>query len=176
MLYAHWEGYVKEACQAYVDFVVRKKLLVSELNDGLLKVVLHHLNRRTLSGDEAASATLMMAIRTSGVVRATIPKDVIVDTKSNLRAAVLKDILDCIGFSDGKFSTKQNLIDKTLCDARNNIAHGKDFFPNPKEFDSLHDEVMEMLDDIRDLILQHAREKKYRRSAESSIANVNSGS
>ncbi|MFE9095529.1 MAE_28990/MAE_18760 family HEPN-like nuclease [Streptomyces sp. NPDC007264] len=64
LLYAHWEGYVKESCQAYVDYVAKRRLKVGELNDGLLKVVLDQLNRRSASGDESAMMALMEAVRT----------------------------------------------------------------------------------------------------------------
>lgn len=163
LLYAHWEGYVKEACQAYVDFVAKRRLKVAELNDGFLKVVLNQLNKRSAAGDEAAVVALMEAVRTPDSARARIPKDTIVDTKSNLRSSVLGEILSCIGFDPDGFSTKNNLIDKTLCDGRNAIAHGRDYYPNPDEFDSLHDEVMAILEEIRDTILLHARDKTYRR-------------
>ncbi|MFD8890351.1 MAE_28990/MAE_18760 family HEPN-like nuclease [Streptomyces sp. NPDC059566] len=163
LLYAHWEGYVKEACQAYVDYVAKRRLKVNELNDGLLKVVLDQLNRRSASGDEAAMLSIMEAVRLPDVARAKIPRDSIVDTKSNLRSIVLSDILGCIGFDPDVFATKSNLIDKTLCDGRNAIAHGRDYYPNPEEFESLHDEVMEMLTEIRGTIMAHARDKKYRR-------------
>lgn len=163
LLYAHWEGYVKESCQAYVDFVAKRRLKVGELNDGLLKVVLDQLNRRSVSGDEAAMQALMEAVRTPDNARARIPRDTIVDTKSNLRSIVLSEILRCIGFEPDAFLTKNNLIDKTLCDGRNAIAHGRDYYPNPDEFDSLHDEVMSMLSDIRSTIMLHAQEKRYRR-------------
>ncbi|MER7967345.1 MAE_28990/MAE_18760 family HEPN-like nuclease [Streptomyces ardesiacus] len=164
LLYAHWEGYVKESCQAYVDYVAKRRLKVGELNDGLLKVVLDQLNRRSVSGDESAMTALMDAIRTPDNARARIPRDTIVDTKSNLRSTVLSDILKCIGFDPAEFLTKNNLIDKTLCDGRNAIAHGRDYYPNPDEFDSLHDEVMSMLTEIRATIILHAQEQRYRRT------------
>ncbi|MEU1190996.1 MAE_28990/MAE_18760 family HEPN-like nuclease [Streptomyces sp. NPDC005859] len=163
LLYAHWEGYVKEACQAYVDHVAKRRLKVGELNDGFLKVVLDQLNKRSAAGDQAASLALMEAVRQPENARARIPKDSIVDTKSNLSSAVLADIMNCVGFDSIDFSTKNNLIDKTLCNGRNAIAHGRDYYPSPPEFDSLHDDVLGMLEDIRDLIMTHARDKKYMR-------------
>lgn len=165
LLYAHWEGYVKESCQAYVDYVAKRRLKIVELNDGLLKVVLGQLNRRSVSGDEAATLALIQAVRRPDIARARIPKDSIVDTKSNLRSTVLSEILNYIGFDPDAFLTKNNLIDKTLCDGRNAIAHGRDFYPDPDEFDTLHDEVMSMLEEIRDTILLHARDQRYRRGA-----------
>ena len=164
LLYAHWEGYVKDSCQAYVDFVAKRRLKFNELNDGLLKISLEHLHKRTSSGDQAAIDALLEAIREPDRSRARIPKDSIVDTKSNLRASVLTQILECIGFDAGRFETKANLIDHRLCDGRNGIAHGRDLFPRATDFVELHAEVVSMLEDVRSMILSAAKMSEYRRS------------
>src|SRR5580704_7767577 len=46
MLYAHWEGYVKDSCTAYVEFIAKRRLRCDELSDGLLRSVLESLGRR----------------------------------------------------------------------------------------------------------------------------------
>jgi hypothetical protein len=52
-----------------------------------------------------------------------------------------------------KFATEDKLIDKSLCDSRNSIAHDRDHYPEPGTFDALHLEVMEMMEDLRDIII-----------------------
>src|SRR5437867_1425336 len=52
IVYAHWEGFVKDACQFYVEYVAKRRLLCSELNDGFLRTVLLGLSKRTMAGDE----------------------------------------------------------------------------------------------------------------------------
>ena len=162
LLYAHWEGFVKEACQGYVDFVAVRKLRFNELNDGLLKISLEALLRRLDSGDDSASAALIDVVRRPTVARTKFSKNEIVDTKSNLRHNVLLEILEKIGFPVDSFATKANLIDKSLCDARNSIAHGRDHYPDPKAFALLRDSVMEMIEEIRDMILAQARTQGYK--------------
>ena len=36
LLYAHWEGFTKEACQAYLEFVVKRKLKYGEMSDAFI--------------------------------------------------------------------------------------------------------------------------------------------
>lgn len=163
LLYAHWEGYVKDSCVAYVEYIARRRLRCDELNDGLLITVLESLGKRMSSGDEEARVALLEVVRQPGNSRARIPKTSMIDTKSNLRHQVLADILFKIGLPAETFATKGNLIDITLCDSRNSIAHGREYFPAPDDFSQLMDEVIGMMEQIHDLIAAAARLSQYRR-------------
>ena len=162
MLYAHWEGFARDAFGAYVDFLARRKLKVSELNDGLARTVFDALSRRLASGDEAATVLLLEAIRSPNSARAAIPKSSMANTKSNLRSKVLMEILSSVGLDHSEFETKAQLIDRTLCDARNEIAHGRDNFPTADQFTELRDEVLPMMETIRHKIIAAARAGDYR--------------
>ncbi|MER7454485.1 MAE_28990/MAE_18760 family HEPN-like nuclease [Nocardia beijingensis] len=162
MLYAHWEGFAKEALQAYVDFVSRRRLKFSELNDGLLQTALLHVFHRARSGDPAAIESMLRLVRDPGEQRAQLPKNQLVDTQSNLRSAVLMKILSNSGLRNDAFVLKEHLIDRKLCDARNSVAHGRGLFPPVGEFSATHDEVLEMIETIRDLILAAARSESYK--------------
>jgi hypothetical protein len=167
LLYAHWEGYVKDSCAAYVEYIARRRLRCSELNDGLLITVLESLGKRMTSGDEEARKALLEAVRQPNDSRARIPKTAMVDTKSNLRYQVLADIFLKIGLPIENFATKGNFIDITLCDSRNSIAHGRDYFPVPADFPTLMDEVMGMMEQVHDLITSAARLSLYRNAVPS---------
>jgi MAE_28990/MAE_18760-like HEPN len=163
MLYAHWEGFFKEACQTYVDFVAKRKPKTADLNDGFLLTVMESLQRRVASGDDAAIAALLEAVRTNSA-RARIPRQ-IVNTKSNLRHEVAVEILSSLGLTAGMFLTKAPMIDKSLCDARNTIAHGRELFPTSVQFFDLHEEIMQMMELLKDEILAASRMKAYLASA-----------
>jgi hypothetical protein len=162
MLYAHWEGFAKESLQSYVEFVSRRRLKLSELNDGLLRTSLMHTFRRADTGDSSANVDLLDLVRRSGEVRAQFPKHQVVDTRANLRAEVLLEILNNSGLETVRFELKEHLIDRRLCDARNSVAHGREMFPAVGEFAALHVEVVEMMESLRDVILAAARLKLYR--------------
>lgn len=162
MLYAHWEGFVKESCQAYVDYVAKRRLLYKELNDGLLESTLMALHRKVSTGSDVARAAMIEMIRSPDSARARVPKATIVDTKSNLRTDVLCEILGGVGFSSDDFRTKGNLIDLSLCDARNSIAHGRNMYPSEGTFGDLYAEILGMMNDIRALIVSGARDRSYK--------------
>jgi hypothetical protein len=118
LLYAHWEGFTKEACQHYVDYVVKRRLKVSELSDGLALQAMVDLVRRLSAGDLQAREHLLDTIRRPDAARARIPRKTAVDAKSNLRFNVLVEILTLVGVDEEQLATKRHLIDTSLCDAR----------------------------------------------------------
>jgi hypothetical protein len=163
MTYAHWEGYTKEVCQAYVKYITRRRPKCAELNDGLLVSLMRHLNRRMTSGDDSARLALIETIRRPEEMRARIPPDTtLVDTKSNLRFDTLRAIFDGLGISLNEFETKANLIDKSLCDMRNEIAHGRNAFPPPEDALVLYAEVLTLMEMVRDHIMAEVRTSGYR--------------
>lgn len=162
LLYAHWEGYTKDACQHYVDFVTMRKLRYGELSDGFVLTALRELLRRVFNGDPDAEIDLLEAVRRPAMARARIPRKTAVNTKSNLRHEVLIEILSLVGLPSQRVSTKRNLIDRSLCDARNDIAHGRDHYPTVESFTVLRTEVLEMLEWLRDGLLENARTQAYR--------------
>lgn len=99
LLYAHWEGFAKDAFGAYVDFLSRRRLKVSQLNDGLLRTVFAGLQRRAARGDAAAASAMLEAIRRPDSVSAPMPRSGVVNTKSNLRHDVLVELLDAVGLA-----------------------------------------------------------------------------
>jgi MAE_28990/MAE_18760-like HEPN len=162
MLYAHWEGFGKECLQSYVEFISRRRLKLSELNDALLRVSLTHTLRRADSGDQGALGDLIDVVRRKGELRVPFPKSQLVNTQGNLRADVLADMLQNYGLDSMTFELRENLIDRRLCDTRNSVAHGRETCPAVGEFSELHTEVLEMMEHLRDLILGAARSGSYK--------------
>jgi hypothetical protein len=148
MLYAHWEGFFKDACQWYLEYVIKSKPVLADLSDGLLLTAMKSLYQKSQSGDPVADNSLVNLVRQSGRVRARIPRDV-VRTRSNLRHQVVVEILGALGLATSLFETKSMLIDHSLCDARNAIAHGRDSLTTPEEFQDLFDAVLEMMGQLR---------------------------
>jgi hypothetical protein len=168
LIYAHWEGFVKESCQCYVDYVAVRRLKFDELNDGLLRTALLGLAKRVMSGDEAGTSTLLELIRRPREARAQLPKNTMVDTRSNLRFDVLCEILSSAGLSIDGFSMKSNFINRSLCDVRNSIAHGRGLFPTLDEIETMHGEVLEMMELVYNMIMSSVRTGDYRWNGQTS--------
>lgn len=163
ILYAHWEGFTKNVLEAYVNLLLKRKLYAHDLNDSLLVCHLQQLVRRIDSGDADATAKLVDFARGEDKQRFSIKSKTVIDAKSNLRFSVLDDNLARIGIDGGVFDTKATLIDRLLCDKRNEIAHGRNSFPDVESVIQLHEQVLEMLDDVRTIMLSALRTQGYRR-------------
>lgn len=165
LLYAHWEGYAKEACEGYLNYVAVRKLRYSELNDGFLVTAMRSLMRRLESGDDAATADTLDLVRRPDHARARVPRKSVVNTRSNLRHEVLVEMCSTLGLPVDDFVTRKHFIDRSLCDARNEIAHGRLYFPESSSFSESLENVLDMLIKLQKAIIRYARESLYRHSA-----------
>lgn len=161
MCYAHWEGYSKNALERYARLVTKRKPRLSEVSDGLLLEHAQRLMKRIASGDASAKDALASAVRGESDERINIDKSTLADTKSNLRYATLSDLFarGCIPIED--FALKANLIDVLLCDRRNGVAHGRALFVPADESLNLCDDVLTLMEQMRDVLVTQVRAKRY---------------
>lgn len=171
MCYAHWEGYSKNALERYARLVTRRKPRLSQVSDGLLIEHSQRLVRRIASGDGRARESLARAVRGEADERLNIDRSLLSDTKANLRYDTLADLFSrgCIPLTE--FQLKANLIDVLLCDRRNSVAHGRALFVPATESLQLCDDVLVLLEQMRDVLVTHVRGKGYLLSS-SSPANA----
>ena len=163
LLYAHFEGFVKGACEAYVEYVSRQKVEYEGLVPGLRALGLRgRLSEATDAKtmkvwipfveflDETRGKTMELA--STGAVR----------TRSNLTSRVLTEILMSLGLDSQPYELKQNLIDKGLVDRRNRIAHGRYLTTPRTDFDDLLGEVRAMIETLRAQLSNAAQLSQYR--------------
>jgi len=161
LLYAHWEGFSKNACQAYLDYVSRRRLRASDLSDSFVLLALTRAVRK-LESDPTSTESVLDFIRRTTEMRPQIPRQDVVLTESNLRFGVLCKVFRNLGLPLEAFEMRSQLIDRSLCDARNDIAHGKAMFPRRADYLDLHDEVLAMMEAVRDAVLNAVATKAYR--------------
>lgn len=162
LMYAHWEGFTKDALQAYVDFVAIRRLGYADLSDAFACLSLEWAAERLTRREDIGRKHLIDLVRTGPSMRARIPRSEVVVTESNLRFAVLERILTRMGLETSAFATRSQWIDRSLCDQRNEVAHGKDNFPRAGDVLSLHSDLIPMLEHVRDLVLDAASQGRYR--------------
>jgi len=163
LLYAHWEGFVKYAASAYLEFVAARRLRLDELAANFVALSLRPRLLEAARRDDAGLQTEIVTVLIGGrSARSALAFRDGVDTKSNLSFAVLTNIMNSLGLSPDLFATKQKLIDERLLFRRNNIAHGKYLAISAAEYDELHHQVLEMLETFRNLIDNAASASLYR--------------
>ena len=134
LLYANWEGYVKEVCQLYLEYIERSGTKNRELKADLLGY-LWSSSLRPLTGGlnfEKKKAIAELALhRMDDCVRFS-ENERNIHTKANLKFEVLQDIADHLCFNISLLNTYKRHLN-SLVNLRNNIAHGS--FPSSMDYD-----------------------------------------
>ncbi len=165
IVYAHWEGFIKEASTYYLEFVSRQRLQYCELTTNFISVSCQ-TTLSDLSKNKSINAynQFIDFIMLNQTDRARIPYDSIVDTESNLSSKVLRNLLHTIGLPFDDFWINKSLgIDGKLLHYRNKIVHGERHDIDETTFLELHDLVISSLDYIKNSIENHAIQKNYKR-------------
>lgn len=164
LLYAHWEGFIKNAAVGYVSFVNNQGHSYSELQTCF--VVLGFKKRLHDARQSKQTSQNIVAIdflRDALTQRAQMRIDAAIDTESNLNSEVFKNILSTIGLDPVAYETKANLIDESLLKRRNTIAHGEYVDVAKKDWASLADEVLAMLRQFKTDIENASAQASYKR-------------
>ncbi len=124
LLYAHWEGFVKDATSFYLQHVALQGLKYKELQAQFVALCLKATINNFQANSIKKQAGAVEFILNNAEEKAKIPYKNEINTKSNLKFIVLEEILFIIGIDVSKFSRKKKLIDD-LVDLRNGIVHGQ---------------------------------------------------
>ena len=169
VLYGHWEGFAKQAASAYLDLVRRQPRPYRELELNFLAVAVRGALRE--AADAAKSRCTSVYIEKFNSLMGGLDEQVgftgravsdAVSGDSNLSSRVLQDVLAAIGVPyDRIFRGKAPLIDGSLLAKRNDIAHGGRVEVDSVTYRQLHELVVELVDHLKDVIVDHARGRRY---------------
>lgn len=162
LLYAHWEGFIKNAATAYLNFVKNQNLTYEELINCFVAISLKQkIKEFETTNKLTIHAQFIAYIKSSAKIIAPLNENVI-STTSNLNSSILKEILTTIGLDFSPFELKSNLIDEQLLNYRNTIAHGEFLRIDKKEYAHLHSEVFMMMNSIKNEIENAAAMTLYK--------------
>ncbi len=146
LLYAHWEGFVKGASEALLNFVLHRRFKYSQLRPcfiahGLAKhldvLVDSHKHHRRFESIQFVVEQLEK--------QAVFPWKDVIRTQGNLSSEVFRSVVAAIAVDPAKYESRYNWIDKVLLARRNRIAHGERLEFLASEFPSLADETLTLL-------------------------------
>jgi hypothetical protein len=165
LLYAHWEGYIKEAARAYLEFVSRKRLKIGELRAELAAVALRGmLGRGEQSKRSADHTALIEMLRNEAQGDANIPySQSTIRTRSNLAFDVFEDIMHSLGCDASRHEISRTLIDVRLLKNRNEIAHGREMLIELDDWLVIRERVVDVLKDVRTQLQNAAALEHFRR-------------
>ena len=163
LLYANWEGYIKEVCLLYLEYIENTEVKTRELRAEILGY-LWSSSLKPLAGGvdfEKKKRVAELALNSMDDFVKFSKSERNVDTKSNLNFEILESIsvYFCIDVSS-LFSYRHHL--NALVNIRNNIAHGA--FPSTMGYDTFNTyakSVLELMENFENAIIQSLTNRNF---------------
>ncbi|MZP30877.1 hypothetical protein GTO91_14250 [Heliobacterium undosum] len=166
MLYAHWEGFIKESSIAYLDYVLRQGIPLGNLTRNFIALTLRgKIVSAGLSKKNQVHKELIDLILDHAKHVASYNPNEVIDTQSNLSSNVLRDIMHTVGINfDNMWQKKVPLIDHQLLKSRNEIAHGELVPVDVTLYEQLHKFVIESLEQYKTALENAVALEAYKHS------------
>lgn len=148
LLYAHWEGFIKNAAMEYLYYVSQQRLKTSQLTYNFLCIMFRkHFQECANSQKISSHIEIIKKLFEDNTIKFDPKRQI--RTESNLSFSLFVDIMLTIGLDHNKYDSKKHLIDESLLSKRNSIAHGEYLEISRDNFISTFDAVIEMLNCIK---------------------------
>lgn len=165
LLYAHWEGAIKNIATYYLQYVAMQSLPYSQLKPNFLAVSIK--NDLKLFGETnktTVHTNIVSNVLNCQTDKATIPVEGIIKTGSNLNSDIFIEIMATIGLPCDEYEGAYKLIDSVLLAKRNKIAHGEHIESleiDETRYYELHKKILELIQQFATQILNAACLKQY---------------
>jgi hypothetical protein len=163
LMYAHWEGYVRECANRYFEHLSLRRKPFSDferqiyINSFLVRLDALHQSRVGLK----ARCQLVNDILDGGSGRFSYVNPSLIDTRSNLNTDVIKDICIICAVDGAHFENNRTFIDVLILRRRNAIAHGQQEFIKQDEIDGLVANILALMTHFRNVLENKVYLKSY---------------
>jgi hypothetical protein len=166
LLYGHWEGFIKNSSTHYLDYVNGQSLTYRELKSCFIVFgVKRKINDLVSSKNSSVSIATLEFLRDELDERAKLKIESAIRTESNLSSKVFANIAKSIGINTQGYESRYHLIDESLLNRRNHIAHGEYLDVDSEGFRKLADEILYLLRLYKTDIENAVSLKEYKLSA-----------
>ena len=166
LLYAHWEGFVKTAATGYISFVATRGLRYRDLTSNFVALGLRPEIREAGQSNRPSVHTSMVERLLSDLSdNAELDWRNSVNTRSNLNADTLREVLALLGLNNVNYLSKGQLLNEKLLANRNRVAHGERVEIDPSDYDLLHNEIIQLADWFSTDVQNAAATGQYRRQS-----------
>ena len=136
MLYAHWEGFIKQSSKSYLLFVSKHQLRHKQLALNFKAITLKGLINSCMKNNESLSlfdeVKLLEKLITKEEAKFLLPNSILhdkdksfINTQSNLTPKILRGFCHTIGIEYKTcLETKEHYLNEQLINNRNAIGHG----------------------------------------------------
>ncbi len=165
LLYAHWEGGIKNIATFYLEYVSGLNLSYDQLKPNFLAVVLKNdFNKFKDSNKTSIHTDLVNRVLNSKTITTKMPFKGVIRTDSNLNSELFKEVMSTIGLPYDDYECSFVLIDKVLLCNRNRVAHGEhieDIGIDETRYYEIHDKIFKLLEVFSNQIFDAANSRYY---------------
>ncbi|MEL6302732.1 MAG: MAE_28990/MAE_18760 family HEPN-like nuclease [Pseudomonadota bacterium] len=162
LLYAHWEGFIKRSSEIYLSYVESRALRFRDLKSCFIVLGIKSRIHALVAGKKAAANTETVEFILSELDQhARLNIASAIDTRANLTSAVFANIAASLDINLSSYETKFKLIDSSLVNRRNKIAHGEFIDIAGREFSELVDEILALMRSYKTDIENAASQELY---------------
>jgi hypothetical protein len=165
LLYGHWEGFVKQCGEYYLNYVAMKKLPYNELTSNFIAIcVKSEMNKLEGSNKTSDQLKIVEFFLNDLAKQSSMPHKSTINTKSNLSSIVFQNIVLSLGLDYSFYEAKTVFLDERLLGMRNKIAHGNFLLILDSDYVDMHERVLELMEYFRNQIDNSASTKAYKRA------------
>ena len=162
LLYAHWEGYIKNSANYYLIYLSRFSFKYNELTDNFVTLSLKGSFKKCAETDKLSiHYSIIDTLHNRSHLEIKIPTAEVIPKIGILNYELLYEILFTLGLEISPFTLKQHLINRDLVKNRNDIAHGEGVSIAKGDFYQLYDEMLPMMEQFRDEIYIAVKKRSY---------------
>lgn len=163
ILYAHWEGFIKDAAARYVSFVATRGLRYRNLSPNFVALGLRREIRRAGQSDSPIIHTgLVVKLLSDLGDHPDSQWENTVNTRSNLDSRTLAEILTLVGLEATEYLLKGLLVDGRLVANRNRVVHGTKVEIDYDDYTELHSQIIFLVERFRTDIQNAAVTEQFR--------------
>ncbi|MCU1291391.1 MAG: hypothetical protein JWP08_241 [Bryobacterales bacterium] len=172
MLYAHWEGFVKQAAESYLAYISerirRNAIAIGTLSDHVRALIVYKRYTKPSEGERPIPRFLRvtkesLAEDPTAVVELSYHK--LVETEANLNFAVFRSIGATIGLDTTKIDILVKSFDANIVAFRMTLAHGGRI--DPVEVEAFHRysaRLLEAINEFKYILLDAALDEAFKAS------------
>lgn len=165
LLYAHWEGSVKNISSYYLSYVSNLCLPYNKLKNNFLAIsIKERLKQFEETGKTTLQTSIINEIFESLDKKSSIPQEGIIKTNSNLNSQIFMEIMATIGLNSAQYESSYNLLDEVLLNMRNKIAHGErieSLSLDEKRYNEIHEKILFLMNVFATQVSNAAAMKEY---------------
>jgi len=180
LLYAHWEGFIKNSSKLYLKYVSDKRIKLKRLETNfhaiLIKNDIKNLTSTANSDSIESELKFISSLNKSNkkfkikIDMDDLKESLVINTEHNLSEKVLRRIFAFTGLKyKSSLETKKECINSHLLASRNAIAHGdaidgttrRDFSLSLEDINKLKHIILAIMDSIKEEFSDYASKEFY---------------